>query len=192
MRTEIEAKFLSVGIDRIRKKLDAAGATLEVPMRMMSRVLFEGDDKSSYVRLRDEGDKTTLTYKRFDELSVDGAKEIEVEVGGFETTLTILEKAGLKTDSYQESKRETWILDEVEVVIDQWPWLDPYIEIEGLSEQAVKDVAQKLGFDWNEAVFGDVSSAYAVQYARLPKNLVENIGEIGDIRFDMEKPKALG
>jgi len=68
METEIEAKFLDVDLTELRAKLEKIGATLEHPERPMRRKTY--DDKlaslrkiGGWVRLRDEGDKTTLSYK---------------------------------------------------------------------------------------------------------------------------------
>ena len=69
------------------------GAKLEKPMRLMRRVTIENDDlvaKSAFVRVRDEGDRVTMTYKQFDGMSVDGAKEYEVIVSSFDYTVAIV------------------------------------------------------------------------------------------------------
>lgn len=167
MKTEIEAKFLNVDFDEIRAKLTELGATLEQPMRLMRRVIIETPEleaKNAFLRVRDEGDKVTLTYKQFDEVSLTGAKEIEITVNDYEATIGILEQVGLVHRSFQESRRETWRLGNVEIVLDEWPWLDPYIEVEGTNEREVKETAARLGFDWADAVFGSATSAYQMQY----------------------------
>ena len=66
MKTEIEAKFVKLDIDDVRARLEQAGATLEQPMRMMRRQTFDpvSDSAHRYVRVRDEGDKVTMTYKQ--------------------------------------------------------------------------------------------------------------------------------
>ena len=129
----------------------------------MRRVAIENDfmrtDKDAFLRVRDEGDKVTLTYKQFDSLSVDGAKEIEVEVSDYDKTVAILAQAGLPAYTSQQTRRETWHLGNVEIMLDEWPWLRPYIEIEGESEEVLRQVADQLGFDWKDAVFGDVMAA---------------------------------
>jgi len=38
------------------------------------------------------------------------------------------------------------------VEIDTWPKIPTYVELEGDSEQVLRDTAQKLGFDWADAV----------------------------------------
>ena len=192
MKKEIEAKFVNINIDAIRKKLTAAGAKLTHPMRTMRRVTIDAPimkQKRAFVRVRDEGDKMTLTYKQFDTLSLNGAKEIEVTVSDFDATIALLAEAGLTYGSLQESRRETWRLDNVEVVIDEWPWLNPYIEIEGPMENDVIAAAQKLGFDWNDAVFGAVMAAYRVQYPHL--SLHDTIGDLPHVRFDDPLPDLL-
>lgn len=178
MKTEYEAKFLNINVDEIRGKLQSSGAHMEKPMRLMRRVTMETPElkeKNAFVRVRDEGDKVTVTYKQFDALSVDGAKEHEIVVSDFDEALALLEATGLPKLSLQESKRETWNLDGTEIVIDEWPWLNPYIEIEGETENHVREIAKKLGFDWNDAVFGDVMSAYRERYPHLTESDVISV-----------------
>ena len=98
MQSEIEVKFVNVSFDDMRTKLAALGGTCEQPMRLMRRVAINSEfmktGKDAYLRVRDEGDKVTMTYKQFDSLSVDGAKEIE---GHSEEALqTVAEQLGFK------------------------------------------------------------------------------------------------
>jgi len=192
MKTEIEVKFVNVNHDDIRVKLKKLGAVCEHPMRKMKRVTIDSPDmksKDAFVRIRHQGDKITVTYKQFDSLSLDGAKEIEIVVNDFDSTIDLFEAIGLPYHSHQESKRETWKLDNVEIVLDEWPWLDAYIEIEGPSEKVVKKVAKQLGFDWNDAVFGDVMAAYRIQYPHLSEN--DTIGNLTSVKFGDELPDLL-
>ena len=192
MKTEIEAKFVNIDHDDIRAKLTAIGATLEQPMRLMKRVTIDSTQlkaKDAFVRIRDQGDKVTLTYKQFDELSVTGAKEIEVTVSSFEDTVSLFSAAGLPHGSYQETKRETWNIDSTEIVLDVWPWLNPYIEIEGASEEIIKDVATQLGLNWADAVFGDVMAAYRVQYPHL--GIHDTVGNLPEVKFGEPLPEFL-
>ena len=111
MNTEFEVKFVNVDHETLRAKLKDLGATLEHPMRLMKRAIIETPllkQKDAFLRVRDEGDKTTLTYKQFQDLSVDGAKEFEIVVSDFQTTIDLLNVSGLPCRSIQESKRETW------------------------------------------------------------------------------------
>lgn len=195
MNTEIEAKFVNIDRDEIRAKLEKSGAVLEQVNRLMRRVVVhtpEMTTKNAFLRVRDEGYRTTVTYKQFDDDTVDGAKEHEVEVNNFDETINILSASGLIYDTYQESKRENWRLGNVEIMLDEWPWLNPYLEIEGKSEEAVKEVARMLGFDWTEAIFGGVANVYKNQYPHIGDegNRIIN-QEWSTIKFEDPMPELL-
>ena len=187
MESEIEVKFLDVDVEDIRTRLAAAGATLEQPMRLMKRALIEEphhEKENSFIRIRDEGDKVTLAFKRRSlpdqETTIDSTKEIETTVGDFDKTVTIFAEAGWQYMTLQESRRETWTLDGAEVVIDEWPWIQPFIEIEASSEKVVRRVADTLGFDWKDAQFGSVDIVYERDF---PKMSVRGVIDIKEVRF---------
>lgn len=192
MQKEIEAKFLDVDHDAVRQALRAAGAVCEKPLRQMRRVTFDNATmkaKGGWIRVRDEGDKVTVTYKQVTELSADGVHEIETTTGSFDDMVAIFQAIELAGGSFQESRRETWRLGDVEVMLDEWPWLKPYIEIEGGSEAAIRQVAERLGFDWEQALFGDVMVAYRTQYPHL--QLDDTVGDLPEVRFDAPPPDLL-
>lgn len=189
VKTEIEAKFIDVDADEMRRRLEKVGAVCEQPMRLMRRALIETPEmekRNAFLRIRDEGHRTTMTFKLFEQNALTGAKEIETEVGSFEDTLAILKECGLDYRTFQESKRETWQLDKVEVVIDEWPWLAPYIEIEGETEEAVREAASRLGFEWSEAVFGSVDVIYGRQF---PHKTNRGVIDIHEVRFGEPVPQ---
>lgn len=195
MQTEIEVKFLRVDPDDIRNRLKSVGATCKQPMQMMRRVIFDNDTMihdGAFLRIRDEGHRISMTYKRYDEMSLTGAKEIEITVSDYDKALELVRAIGVKPRSIQEARREIWHLGKVEVVIDEWPWISPFVEIEGPTEQAVKDAANKLQFNWDDAAFGDIMTAYRNEYPHLgfePKDMVYNLAavRIGDPLPDLLK-----
>ncbi len=197
MNTEIEVKFLDVNFDDLRNKLKKAGAVCQQPMRLMRRAIIDHPDrrlqneKYAFVRVRNEGDKVTMTYKQHESLSIDGAHEIEVEVSDFDSAVQIWQAAGLVIRSLQESKRETWKLDDVEVVLDEWPWVKPYMEIEGETESHLRAATKKLGLDWKNAVFGDVMVVYRAQYPHLKRGDGRNVGNLPEVRFSDPFPDLL-
>ncbi|QQR52132.1 hypothetical protein IPG36_06190 [bacterium] len=85
-----------------------------------------------------------LPTKQFDALALDGAKELEVVVSDFQTTVDLLAAIGITGTAYQESRRENWRLGDVDIMIDEWPWLVPYIEIEADEPAQVQSVAEHL------------------------------------------------
>lgn len=184
MKTEYEAKFLQIDIDAIRSRLRAADATLEQPLRLLRRIVYESPQlnaKNAYIRVRDEGHRVTLTYKQFDALALDGAKELEVVVSDFQTTVDLLAAIGITGTAYQESRRENWRLGDVDIMIDEWPWLVPYIEIEADEPAQVQSVAEHLGLAWADAAFGDIMVAYRDQYPHLDLN--QQISVLPEVKF---------
>lgn len=169
MQAEIEAKFLGVDHQAIRKKLQDLGATCQAPMRLMRRKNFDFPDgdlqkKSGWVRVRDEGDKITLAYKQLDHRGVDGTKEVSIAVRDFDATCLFLESIGLEQKSYQETKRESWVLDGAEVELDEWPWVRSFIEIEAADESHLFAIASLLGLDSKDALHGSVEIVYQQEY----------------------------
>lgn len=158
MFEEKEAKFLDIDAKKIEKKLIEIGAE-KMFQKTYKRIVFDYPDlrmdkKGAWVRLRDEGEKITLTYKqRIGMKSRDGEendksmKEIEVEVNDFNKTAVILRKIGLADKFYMENKRIRYVLDDIEFDIDFWPKLKPYLEIEAPTWGKVNKGIRLLGLD---------------------------------------------
>jgi len=194
MQVEVEAKFLNIDHGKMRNALERAGAKCEHPMRLMKRAMldypdgrFQANEHRKRLRVRDEGDKIVINFKAKNDTNY--VHEIETEVESFDKMIQLLEAIGLEVYSRQESKRETWHYKNVEVVLDEWPWLDAYIEIEGPSEKAIQTAASDLGFDWKDAKFGSVDTAYRQKYPGMTKN--ESIGDLKDVKFGDALPEYL-
>lgn len=117
---------------------------------------------------------------------IEDQKEICLTVDSFEQAEALLAALGCRRKAYQETKRELWTLDGVEIMIDEWPFLDPFVEIEGTSEEAVKSVAEKLGFDYAQAIFGAVDVVYMRKYPHLTADRINN--HTPSIIFECENP----
>jgi adenylate cyclase, class 2 len=185
MQTEIEAKFLDISHELIRSKLTESGGVCVRPMQLMKRKNFDYPDrrlekKGGWVRVRDEGDKVTLSYKQLNDRSLHGTKEVNLEVNDFDTACLFLESIGLRAQSYQETRRESWLLGKVEIELDEWPWIPTFVEIEGPSPRDLEETAMKLGLLWNEAVHGSVEIAYQQVYDVSE----EEVDHIAEITFD--------
>jgi adenylate cyclase class 2 len=117
-----------------------------------------------WVRLRDEGGKVTLAYKQLNDRTLHGTHEVCVVVDSFEATDALLAAIGLTAKSHQETRRESWRLDSFEIELDEWPWVKPYIEMEGPDEASLKDLTSKLGLDWANVKHGSVEVVYQGEY----------------------------
>lgn len=169
MKIEYEAAFIIDSKDRIRNKLKSAKATLVNPEVLQKRVVFHLPKGSrhpgSFARVRDEGYTITMSIKQVVEGGrIDEQFETCFQVSDFDEAIKFLEFLGCKQKAYQETKRELWKLDDAEITIDEWPFLEPFIEIEAPTEEIVKSVSAKLGFDYSKAYFGPVGGFYAKKY----------------------------
>jgi predicted adenylyl cyclase CyaB len=154
---ECEVKFLNIDVDQITEKIEALGGIKQFD-RMFKRIVFDypdlrlNDQKHAWVRLRDEGDQVTLSYKQRldvgDGVSNDRSMlENEVVVSDFEQTAAIMRNIGLADKFYEENRRIQYKLGDVELDIDYWPQLEPYLEIEASTWELVEETIEKLGLD---------------------------------------------
>jgi len=169
MQTEIEAKWLNINLDEMRDRLKVAGAVLANSERLMVRRTYDYEDNrlnniNGWIRVRDEGKKTTLSYKQLNDRTLNGTKEVCVLVDDFDTACRFLDAIGMRSKSYIETKRESWKFGDVEIELDTWPWIPSFVEIEASNENELKNVAEKLGLNYAHALHGSAELAYQDVY----------------------------
>jgi len=189
MEIEYEAVFTNIEPDSFRAVLTSAGAELARAEYMQTRSAFNLPEsvltQKGWARVRDEGDKITMSVKSIEGEGIESQKESCVTVDSFKQAESLLTQLGCDKKAYQETKRELWMLDGVEVTIDTWPFLEPFVEVEGSSEAVVKAVAEKLGFDWAAAKFCAVDTLYSEKYD-ISTDQINN--HTPEILFDMDNP----
>jgi adenylate cyclase class 2 len=173
---EYEAKVLNISEQEIRDKLTKLGAT-KVADYEFKRFVFDTipSTPNRWVRLRSNGRQTTLTVKEINNNEIDGTSEWEVEVSDINECLTILQKIGIKPRGYQENLRTEFSLKGVEVSIDKWPKLHPYIEIEGSNKEEVITTAKLLGFSESDLTSVNTEALYS--------ELSINLKEVKELKF---------
>src|SRR3989344_5230473 len=164
MDIEYEAVFFPVVKEDIRERLKKAGAVLIYPEYLQKRIAFHlplgHEIKGGWARVRQEADNITLSVKVVDGHGIENKREVFLVVDNFDNAELLLTSLGCRKKAYQENKGELLKMDNVEVTIDEWPYLDPFVEIEGLNEKDVGEAAKKLGFIWKEAIFHSVDYMY--------------------------------
>ena len=161
MHTEYEVRILEVDKDEIIKRLEDMNAKFEWD-RIQKRYVYDfiPKIKNKWIRLRTNGDKSTLTIKNLVTSEIDGTQELEIEVDDFDRCNLILKELGYEARGYQENRRIQYILNGVEIDIDSWPMIPTYLEIEGPSEDAVYNAVEALGFKREDCTTEDVDSLY--------------------------------
>ena len=165
MQIEFEAKFTNIDKDDVRSKLKNIGAVLVKPEFLMRRVTFDTPlgIKGGWLRVRDEGDKITMSLKVEAGDKITDQKECQIVISDFNKGCEFLEAIGVQRKAYQETTREIWQLGKIEFSIDTWPGLNPFLEIEAPNEPTVKAAAEKIGCDWHSALFGGVGRIYQTE-----------------------------
>lgn len=190
MQIEFEATFKKIDKDEIRTRLKNVGAVLVKPEVLQKRVVFhlpKGHEKvGAWARVRDEGGKITMSLKQSVEHGkIDDQFETCFEVSDFQEATKFLEFLGCRLKAYQETKRELWTFENVEIALDEWPFLEPFVEIEAKTELDVRSISNKLGFDYSQAYFGPVGGLYAEKY-QISSDVINN--KTPEIIFGRKNP----
>lgn len=168
---EIEVKFLDIDPAKIEAKLKEIGAQKTGDYFYKRRVFdfsdWRLDNDHSWLRLRTDGQKTTLTFKKRigakkDGSNDDGMEEIEVEVSDFKKTAELILKLGFIEKHYVENKRIRWEKDGVEFDIDSYPSIPPYLEIEAQTWEKLNEATLWLGLDPAERRIFSANQVYKI------------------------------
>ncbi len=166
-KTEYEVRVPEINVDNIINKLNNLDAKL-VSDSLQKRYVYDFHPASEnrWIRLRTNGKETTLTIKEILSDKVDGTKETEVNINNtdFDTMNEILVKLGYIPKSYQENRRIKYNLNGVEVDVDFWPLIPPYLEIEGKSKDDVYDTLNSLDIPIDYATSLDVQRLFKEKY----------------------------
>jgi adenylate cyclase class 2 len=170
---EHEAKILDIDPEAMARLILQEGGRL-LGDKLMRRYVYDitPGDESKWIRLRDTGSEVTLAVKHITSDAIDGTHEVEVTVDDFESTNELLAVMGFQPKSYQENKRTSFVLDGVELEIDSWPLIPPYMEIEGKSREDVVRVAALLGYS-EDVLTGEntmkVYRRYGIELSTIPE-----------------------
>lgn len=161
MKTEVEARLLECDVEKLATQLKKVGAEFVGDwVQIRNCYDFTPVKENSWIRLRTNGEETTLTIKEIATAEIDGTKECEIVVSDFDTTDEMLNKLGYFARSKQENRRIRYMLDGVEIDIDMWPQIPTYVEFEGKCEEDIKNVCQKLNIEFEKLTTMDVSAVY--------------------------------
>ncbi len=197
---EIEARFLEVDIEEMRKKLKALKAKKVHPMMVYRRYIFnlQNPNEKGYARVRQEASGITMTIKKYGANKYASEFEVALDNTTLEEARDFMLGAGFTQKAYHETLREKYKLPSVnEIVIDVIPGLPPYIEIEAPSEAKMVAISEKLGLKMEDAKYGAYGKQFE-EYYGIPQVVADN--DVAEMRFEtidkhlkkhMKKNKAL-
>lgn len=176
---ETEAKFFVSDVDKIEARLQKLQAHLIQPRVYELNLRFDHPDgslraKKQVLRLRRDTE-SRLTYKGAgqNKSGVIDREEIEFIVEDFDRARKFLEALGFQKTMSYEKYRTTYEIGTTSIMLDQLPYGD-FVEIEGESEEQIRDTTKKLGLNWDAAVdnsytglFEDVRNALQLKFEDL-------------------------
>lgn len=190
IKEEIEVKYLNIDKEKIEEKLKEIRA-VKVGDIFLRHVSFDYPDyrldkDNSWIRLRDEGDKVVLAFKkRLGVTSQDGStndegmEEIEVVVDSYVETKLFLKKIGLMEKHGEAQKRRSkWKKGDIDFDIDTIALVPTYLEIEAESWEDIEKVTVELGLNPDERKICSANQLYKIYGINTDEYWVINFDEI--------------
>ena len=168
MSFEIEAKFMEVNINELKKKLKKNNAKKIHKMVLYKRYVFNLlNNEHGYIRTRDENGRVTITLKKY----IKNSKfPLEYEIlldntSTIEDAKNLLLAQGYSIKAYHETLREKWSIKGCpEIAIDTLPGIPTYVELDCKNENEIKRISKLLGFDMKDAKYGPYVNQYIDYY----------------------------
>jgi len=153
MALEIETKVLDIDVDEIKSKLLVFGAQKIQETRLFVdwyRTKEAKEDWFLRIRSNSEG-KHEVTWKG--DPKTLGIAKVRREINFFveepEKVADLFRELGLEKYAHQEKDRTSFSFKDWHFDIDQYPGVPPYLEIEGKSEEHLKEGMKLLGLENN-------------------------------------------
>lgn len=145
MSIEYEYEFLNYDKKHIISEIKKRGAK-KLGQFIFKVIVFThplSEKASTYIRVRDEGHKITMTTKTKSDKS-QFESENEVIINDFDEAVNILYSLGCIKKYYYEKIREIWRLKDAEIVFDINPCLTERMEIEAKTKKILDSIVNYL------------------------------------------------
>lgn len=157
MAQEIETKVLDIDPEDIKQKLMSLGAEKIKETRLTvdwyKEKGSEVGEEPWFLRIRgDSAGKYEVTWKARSEIlgTARRHKEINFNIPEPEKLADLFEELGLEKYAHQEKDRISFSYKDWQFDLDQYPNMPAYLEIEGTSEENVKEAMNLLGLQNNK------------------------------------------
>jgi len=189
MQTEFEAMFIDINPEEIINSISKNSGKLVKEKYTQIREVFDFPEghhiQNGFIRVRKESNKTTMTIKVMESNNqISGQKELELIIDDFEKGSQFLSFLGAKKRSKQVNQRQLFKLNNCEIMIDYWPFLNPIIEIEGPNEKEVVNTCKLLDLDYSKAIFDSIDYVYSQKYNKTK----QEINQTPEISFEIQNP----
>ena len=174
---EIEVKILGIDVNHVRAKLADLGAEKTFDGLLKVRYFDTPDGeirkKGDLLRVREyEGEKVEITHKTNKRVE-NGLKiydEQNVQAEDFEEATEMFKELGFEVTTYYEKKRAVFKLEGAEIVIDEYPKIPPFVEIEAENEDLIEKLIEKLELTENERSSQTINGLLKEKYPDIELN----------------------
>lgn len=158
MAQEIETKVLDIDKGMIINRLSELGAApkgerTKLTVNWYRKIGIEAGNDPWFLRIRSyNDDKHEVTWKAKSEIvgQVRKHKEINFMIDEPSKLSDLFEEIELENYAHQEKYRTSFILNDWQFDIDEYPKMPPFIEIEGQSEEHIMEAMRMLGIENNK------------------------------------------
>lgn len=154
MEQEFETQILDIDVKKTAQMLRDLGAK-ETPEVLQKRWVFDlpkMGDIGHWIRVRQVGEKTQITYKNKAGTGIAETREINVDVSSFENAAKIFQAMNVWIGSYyQENKRHKFVVENIEFTLDTWPMIPTFLEIEAKNESDVQRALKMLKLEGKDS-----------------------------------------
>jgi predicted adenylyl cyclase CyaB len=142
MPLEYEYRYFDFDKKQILKLLEENGGIQKGHYLFRVMIFTHPLDKTSVIRIRDEGYRITMTYK--ENTNKEFQNENEVIINNFDQGVNIFLGLGCKKKYYFEKMREIWNISNTEIVFDTSPGLTEIMEIESNTKKELLKIVLLL------------------------------------------------
>jgi predicted adenylyl cyclase CyaB len=155
---EIEIKFAVKDTKAVTEKLRKLGFKISVGRHREKNYLFDDGSGSlqnagKLLRVRKTPSSQTLTYKGpiLATSKLKHREEVECRVESADTVIRILEEVGFKVRTEYSKYRTVFEKEGFDISLDETE-AGNYLEVEGPSDEAITELAEKLGYSEQDFV----------------------------------------
>ena len=140
-----------------------------------------------WIRLRTTGNETTITIKKIinadKEYQIDDVEELEIPIPNIDSGKELLQNLGYFPTNHQRKLRIAYDYANTEVVLDKWPKIPPYVEIEGQTKEDIIKAVKDLGYKEDDIKVMNTDAVYALNGI--------NLYDFTDLDFDENEEKQV-
>jgi len=176
--------------DLFQKKIDFTKFDFFSSDKFINIVKKYSINPNKWIRIRTDGVTTTIATKHIkrdtstfiNEYDIDAVDETEMQISDFNIGIELMKQLGYFFRNYQEKRRIMYMSENgLEIDIDFWPMIPPYLEIEGKTEEDIYNMVNILGFKKNDVKIANTDDIYKIYGL--------NIYDFSELKFEKIEPR---